>query len=469
VFTTGLLARTLNLFSTIALAALTALGTLGSSQAQSPIPDAKLLQGLQQVDRFFNDWRRTRKPLTSISDEDRLLRTLVLDDLSSTVRRAAVPADSAPPRRTASGTPTELVAQIAEQMARLQGRNEFPIILRPSEEPTIGHTDCGTDYQCSCDTEHRYTTVTIPEVPLVHPRRGGASAEQLLEVWRRVPAGQIYACYTVSNHFEGFVEQRYCRFISRITKQANPDLLKKLGTHESFSRVINEGVVELAVESAVRVSPTTNLPIDRPSDYVRPVYALTDSGVVLFDEIYAQPRVRCALAKIFDQPVFSVSHCVDKDACAKKAITSFLQQLDQLMSASPVLATVDQSDGAIPGERIYTRNYERSEVLGQPFFESSQYIAKWYRNEGGSVSPPGLYTYSKGDPGHVGDHIFVNVRHSLSVRAGRNGPYPEANQQQYAAYQKAVATLVNAATKETCRSLSGQMIAAATCSMEHKK
>ena len=116
-------------------------------------------------------------------------------------------------------------------------------------------------------------------------------------------------------------------------------------------------------------------------------------------------------------------------------------------------AEINLADYPLPGERYYNREYKPSKVLGGATYESSQYILRWYRNYLGSVGPPGVYTYSKGNMGHLGDFIIARMHQSLSIRVGKNGPYPEASGREYSAYKEIVKDTMLATVSIVCSKL----------------
>lgn len=383
---------------------------------------------LKNVTQFVTRWYEERRPLSpetyffTEGKEQTVISSIIMRQLMS--RGADSSFDS---------TLDDMLQNSAEAISKDW---QYPLQLVPADMMTVGHVDCEIDYQCLCKPEWSYT----PALEFLNDP--DLLTRENLEHILNAPQGQFYDCYNKINSLDGFREELRCRFLSEV----EPQKLRGSGTILASSYL---------VESAARVRRSDLKPIGRASKFVRPVAALIDDKWVPFTESWDEPGVRCAVSRVFDNPVLEVSTCGGDEACVSDAVNHFLSTVDKFLSNEPISARRDLSEPALPGERYYVRNYERSHILGSPYYESSQYILSWFKNDAGELAPPGVYAFSRGDAAHFGRYILVVIRHSLSVRAGRTGTYPEANSIQYAAYEKAVGGAVVDAVEESCSVVGG--------------
>jgi hypothetical protein len=442
------------------------------SAKDAPATTERLELGLRNILRFFDDWRRTRTPLSRINREAIYHRELVVDDIfyrinqyhnSSNSGQSSVNSTS----QFEAANELKFSEIVSANINSSEAKLEHPHILRSADAPVIGHVDCAVDYQCMCRPEHVYNAAQIDGVPVSFPRRRGGLPElsKLLENVRSIPKGKFYDCYSVTNHHEGFQKEMRCRFVDVLAPEFDLLAIQNIVKNTNIPILQRGRISELAIENAVRVKEYDRKPIERASEFVRPIYAIINGETYFFEEIFSDPGIRCALTKLFDNPIFDISVCKNKESCTIAAIGAFLTNIDVEMRQNPIAAELDMHEPSLPGERNYVRNYKPSEVLGGAFYESSQYILQWYRNEIGRVGPPGGYTYSKGAADHPGDFLFARIRQSLSVRPGPNGPYPEASRQQYAPYEEAIAATIAKAVGNACGSIEKASLEGKTCKL----
>jgi hypothetical protein len=431
---------------------------------------ADLEKSMGLITRFFDDWRKTRRPLSQLHREAMYHRELVADDLFDRLKQHYASLDHLPASPPLSDTPGQLKPSelVRANITSSEEKFEYPYILRSADMPVIGHVDCEIDYQCMCSPENLYNAIQIEAVPVLLPRRRTGSLLELgklVDDVRQIPKGRFYDCYSVTNHHERFESEMRCRFLDVLTAEENISAIQNVVKNTNIPVLKSGGLSELAIENAVRVRKSDRRPLGRASEFVRPIYAIIDDKTYLFEEIYSDPGIRCALTKVFEHPIFDVSVCSNKTSCSAAAMGTFLTNVDVEMKQNPVAADFDMQEQSLPGERNYVRNYKPSVVLGGAFYESSQYILQWYRNQIGRVGPPEFYTYSKGQTDFEGDFLFARIRLSLSVRPGLNGPYPEASLQQYSAYEEAIQATVTKAVSSTCRSIANASLEANTCKL----
>ncbi len=412
---------------------------------------------MERTMRFHADWKKYRTPLSELKQENVYHKSLVIDDMTNRINERFAKLNSVDDKSDLS-----FLLKANALIKRYEEKHEFYLILKSSRTPVIGHVDCETDYQCMCFPMQVYSGMHIDNVPLVFPDRKG-NAVEIVNQMKEMPEGRFYDCYSVVNHHEGFQRQSRCRFLSRLVANSDKAALEYIIGSTRIPELKMGDVKELVVESAVRVKPNDKFPLEGASTYVRPIYALIGDAYYVFQETFFDPGVRCALIKIFDAPVFEFSGCADKASCAKTALEYLIPEIDTAMANQPIEAALDRSDPFLPGERIYSRNYQPSHVLGGAFYESSQYIMQWYRNSIGEIGPPGEYAYSLGYIDHSGDYIFVKIRQSLSVRTGRNGAYPEASRQHYVAYEEAVSSALRWAVDKACSKFQSATLDGGTC------
>lgn len=438
--------------------------------SDSSLEDEKNLQDLinkenmerifSQVLKFHSDWRKYRKPLSAVKRSAFTHRELVLNDI---VFRLYYPDYKTGNTRIANPRKYKIDPKIFDEvvrknLSRFSTKENSNIILSSNNDLQVGHPDCETDYQCMCSTEHTYNAIRMSSINTVLPHLRSNISEIVGKI-KNIEQGKLLNCYEMINHHEAFQKQNYCRFLTSVKKSNSVDGIRIIG---------NKGFVEgqvknLILENSIRIIPESRLPLGRASKFVRPIYAEIDGEPYVFEEVYSDPGVRCALTKLFENPVADLSQCEKPSQCGGKAASVFARAIIREMGQAPLLASRDESSVGLPGEIILKRNYKRSEVLGAPYYESSQYLLRWYRNSLGKIGPPGSYTYSKGNSDHEGSYLYFRIHQSLSIRASKNGNYPEGSSQQYAAYEEAIAKAIRTASSKACIELNGVLNTSNIC------
>lgn len=438
-------------------------------------PSKEEIEGISLVPRFFSDWNATRRPLSEIKRSAINHRELTIDDiLYRLVFDQQDIQDDAQAARSPAGADAALIdglvsaAKIKAAIFRTE-ENRNLVLSAPKGDLVIGHPDCASDYQCMCQPEHTYNAIPADSVGHILPHRQFRNYAALMANISEIPKGVFHDCYQLSNHHEGFAEQTYCRFMSEIRNVRSIEGLRIIGDPKYYDGIVDR----ILFEASTRVTDQSKLPLHQgklhqgQKRFIRPISAEIGGKEYYFEEIFSDPGVRCALIKQFEHPVIDLSACADRVACAAKAAQALEASFEDVLGDNPIVASLDLSSPPLPGERIFVRNYKPSKVLGSPYYESSQYLIRWYRNSIGNVSPPGLYTYSSGNPSHPGDYIFVRVHHSLSVRASERGAYPEGGREQYESYREALDVAMLAATEKACGLLGGTMSRPSICKIEH--
>src|SRR5258706_10925758 len=105
----------------------------------------------------------------------------------------------------------------------------------------------------------------------------------------------------------------------------------------------------------------------------------------------------------------------------------------------------------------FQRLRKKSVVLGEPWFEQSNYLVKWWRNQNTDVAPPGLYVYSKGNVEHDGLAIILQVSQMTTASANFNGTYAELNESQRFSYAEVVKKATLRAIEIACKNLAGKL------------
>ena len=447
-------------------------GKSASNSAEEIIDDLdenRMNNIIKQTFKFHTQWREARKPLSPITKSGMYHKKLVADDIlerivSSEMERISEKNSATEGQNGKKRAEPKVINEIIN--VAVQNYTYSPdnyIVLRAHESAVVGHVDCEADYQCMCSTMNTYNFIPDYLVPSFLPEYKRTYISKILEAINQIPDGRFYECYSLLNHHEAFQEQQYCRFIDRLNPADNYKSIDSIVSTINNAPFSAKDVEKIVVENSVRVSNNKKLPLDKSSRFVRPIYLKTSSGTFLFEEVYHDPGVRCALSKVFDNPIFDLNKCQDKDTCASKAIAKLIPELDRQMKGGKLGAEIDRSDSTAPGERYYYRQYKQSLVLGEPKFESSQYILRWYRNNLGSVAPPPAYSYSIGNIAHEGSFIVARLQHSLSIRSGKNGPYPEGSQRDYSAYKQAVNDTLTKAVSNVCSNFNNAIFNDGTC------
>jgi len=100
----------------------------------------------------------------------------------------------------------------------------------------------------------------------------------------------------------------------------------------------------------------------------------------------------------------------------------------------PPFSAIVYSDFSLPEDEIWLkREYKNSLVLGNPYFEISNYILRWK-----------IYDY----PDQNGVKFYITQ--SLTKSVGLNGTYSEPNISEFKKYQERINVIVSTAVKEVC-------------------
>jgi hypothetical protein len=176
-------------------------------------------------------------------------------------------------------------------------------------------------------------------------------------------------------------------------------------------------------------------PLPDVAHYVVPVVVQTHSRFyVVMDEHLIQATPLSAWMH-FQQPILSLPGCKQRSSCVNRVEKIFLDQVQVSFASTPLLASADENRPSSHSLRI-SRRYEKSLVLGAPYYEFSVYML-------------GL--------GQTSRDIYSDIDLVVLVSPNVAGTYVEATDQQLVEYTKAVRSSLSTALRSACMRVRGVM------------
>jgi hypothetical protein len=208
------------------------------------------------------------------------------------------------------------------------------------------------------------------------------------------------------------------------------------------------GTFEGRVSEAIWVSTVigvdkAGLPLSAKYQVVEPVAVETSKNLYLVAEresksfLYSFEHEREGAAIGADtQALFSVPPACSA-ACVDFLEREYLAQTQKSLKKDPVAADVKVLYPPMRDELVMKRDYQKSQILGEPFFEISRYRIRCY-----------LYSNT----------INSNREHLLLVSPNLNGEYSEASPQQRAKYESVLGQIRQSVLIDSCKKFEGVIV-----------
>jgi len=301
----------------------------------------------------------------------------------------------------------------------------------------LGGIDCESG-GCLCQGE----PVWYDLVP-VSGRQRVALAARL----ERLDNSPLFGRYTLTTALEDVEQIRY-RFTRSLFLPTPDSMMKTIAWPEAWTRKLGQLPSRIWLEAGVRTD-RDGLPLEETFSTALPIAALV--GDDLFQVVIRPrrlPNVACMLAVHYGAPVFAFNRT--SHARSDSVSRAYLDTLRVIFGEPPLQATAVVDAGTPPGEIWLRREFERSLVLGSPYFELSTYIIKWWQNTSW------LSTFSR--PPDVETIVLsLQVSQSLTRAVGINAIYSEPTIEQVARFRDRVVSAVAQAQKAVCDQFHGTM------------
>jgi hypothetical protein len=173
-------------------------------------------------------------------------------------------------------------------------------------------------------------------------------------------------------------------------------------------------------------------------DIVQPVAVQTDGN----DYIVEDPSTivmsnRSSFGHLPPRVLFNLPGCKDHPSCVSRVKNNFLDEMRLNFTREPLASRVEH-EVVNSGEFCMSRRYDKSLVLGGPYYEFSIY----------------LFHISEDNDSF---HLFADIDVMVLVSPNVAGTYVEATDQELTAYTQAVDSTLTSALVNTCRKIGGVM------------
>lgn len=261
----------------------------------------------------------------------------------------------------------------------------------------------------------------------------------------------------------GRMTERMARFTKRYSFSSDPVTDKSVILEKNLSDALaGEVIQDLWVEGSVRVTHD-GLPLI-VDEKVSPLALRTNKAFYLGVQIrMPDDGDGCYVSKPFSNRVLDFTACAGDYACATNVTNTFLRTLKDAFQRRPLLAVEITNEEFAPGEFGMKREYQRSAVLGRPYYEFSTYtVETWVADEENPFYSLYQRQKFKGiDERRVKERqrlqLFLKVSHIFTRSVHKNGTYSEPERTQIAKFERAVKQSVTGAIQSACRSLKGTM------------
>ena len=227
--------------------------------------------------------------------------------------------------------------------------------------------------------------------------------------------------------------QHWCRYVRRIdlAGESTPEL------PPVWKGVLqNQQLRTLWVQCTIRVD-SGGLPLPERSRVVAPVAVETGSNLYLVVDDHPDITKYYASVYHLGRRVIDAHRCEGDAKCSDRIMSKYLDEIRGVLEKDPIAASTLLEEATPLDQMQMARKYKKSLVLGEPYYECSQYSVRGWTNSG--------------------DQVFSRVEHIVLISVNINGSYQEADSRQQAAYEDAVTKSIDKGLVVACQRLGGEL------------